>query len=581
MAMTTPRARLFEAGRLIREAFVKYNDNFGRITRRAKQRFEAQDWQGAERDIGDRIELYTKSVERAVVALTRLLGPDGLTHDRWRELKTVFGERVDGIADGAFSKTFFNSISRNVLRTVGTDPETEFVDVRFNIHDAQRHAVECRNYLNWGSLTESLRRLLADCSFDVPFANLSRDVARVEAELNAYAASLDTDPGAVLRFDFLPAVFYQSKRAYLIGKAFWAAHAAPLVIAIGHVRTGVAVDSIMMSVDDISILFGFTRSYFFVDLEPVEGAVYFIHSLLPGKPVDELYTVLGRLRQGKTERYQLFSTHLNTCTDHFVTAPGDRGLVMIVFTLPSYDLVFKIIRDRFGFPKNTSRHEVMSKYEFVVRHDRAGRLLDTQEFTDIEFPLAKFDQEVVDELMSEAAESTRIDNGQLVIRHLYVERRLRPLNLYLREAPRELAEAAVIDYGDALRDLARANIFPGDLLIKNFGVTRHGRVIFYDYDELCLVTDCHFREVPEARFDEDEYRPRPWFHVNANDVFPEEFMKFLAIESSLREVFMAHHADLLSVAFWRDLQALHQQNLGKERPAQGTSSRPRARPAFS
>jgi isocitrate dehydrogenase kinase/phosphatase len=254
---------------------------------------------------------------------------------------------------------------------------------------------------------------------------------------------------------------------------------------------------------------------------------------------------------------------------------------MIVFTLPSYDLVFKIIRDRFGFPKNTSRHEVMSKYEFVVRHDRAGRLLDTQEFTDIEFPLAKFDQEVVDELMSEAAESTRIDNGQLVIRHLYVERRLRPLNLYLREAPRELAEAAVIDYGDALRDLARANIFPGDLLIKNFGVTRHGRVIFYDYDELCLVTDCHFREVPEARFDEDEYRPRPWFHVNANDVFPEEFMKFLAIEASLREVFMAHHADLLTVAFWRDLQVLHQQTVGKERPAQGTSSRPRARPAFS
>ena len=581
MPATTSRAPLFEAGRLVREAFVKYNDNFGRITRRAKQRFEARDWHGAERDFGERIELYTKSVDRAVAALTRLLGQEAQEHAKWRELKAIFGERVDGIPDGAFSKTFFNSVSRRILHTVGTDPDAEFVDVRFNLHDARRHAVECRSYINWGSVTESLRLLLADCSFDVPYANLGRDVGRIEAELTAYVATLDTAPGAILRFDFLPAVFYQSNKAYLIGKAFWRQHEAPLVIALGHHESGVVVDSIMMSVDDISILFGFTRSYFFVDLEPVEGAVFFIHSLLPGKPIDELYTVLGRLRQGKTERYQIFSTHLASCEDRFITAPGDRGLVMIVFTLPSYDLVFKIIRDRFGFPKNTSRHEVMSKYEVVLMHDRAGRLIDTQEFSDIEFPLDKFEQEVVDELLAEAGETTRIDNGQLILRHLYMERRLRPLNLYLRESPREAAEAAVIDYGQALKDLARANIFPGDLLIKNFGVTRHGRVIFYDYDELCLVTECNFREVPESRFDEDEFRPRPWFHVNSNDVFPEEFLKFLAIEPSLREVFTAHHADLLTVEFWRNLQQVHRQSQSKERSTQGAHARPRPRLAFS
>ena len=565
----------------MREAFVKYNDNFGRITRRAKQRFEARDWRGAERDFGERIELYTKSVDRAVASINRLLGAEAMDHSKWRELKSIFGERVDGIPDGAFSKTFFNSVSRRILQTVGTDPEAEFVDVRFNIQDAQRHAVECRSYINWGSVTESLRLLLADCSFDVPYANLARDVACIEAKLASYAASLETAPGAILRFDFLPAVFYQSNHAYLIGKAFWRQHAAPLVIALGHDETGVVVDEITMSVDDISILFGFTRSYFFVDLEPVEGAVFFIHSLLPGKPIDELYTVLGRLRQGKTERYQLFSSHLASCEDRFITAPGDRGLVMIVFTLPSYDLVFKIIRDRFGFPKNTSRQEVMAKYEFVLMHDRAGRLIDTQEFSDIEFPLAKFEQEVVDELLAEAGETTRIVNGQLILRHLYVERRLRPLNLYLRESPREAAEAAVIDYGQALKDLARANIFPGDLLIKNFGVTRHGRVIFYDYDELCLVTECNFREVPEARFDEDEFRPRPWFHVNSNDVFPEEFLKFLAIEPALREVFIAHHADLLTVEFWRDLQQAHRQSQLKDRTPHGGHARPRPRLAFS
>lgn len=576
------RALLFDAAKGIREAFVKYNDNFGRITRRAKQRFENRDWRGAERDFGERLELYTKSVERSVSALQRQLGPAESARELWPALKQTFGARVDGIPDGAFSKTFFNSISRRLFQTVGTDPGTEFLDIRFNIRDAQRHAVECRSYLNWGELRDSIEQLLNDCDFSVPYADFDGDVARIQRDIEHYASQDGAAADEVLRLDFLPAVFYQSSRAYLIGKVFWDAREAPLVIALRHDDDGIKVDQIMMSVDDISILFGFTRSYFFADLEPVEGAVYFINSLLPHKPIDELYTVLGRVRQGKTERYRQFSNHLATCRDRFVHAPGDRGLVMICFTLPSYDLVFKVIRDKFGFPKNTSRHEVMEKYQFVFKHDRAGRLIDTQEFSDIGFPLDKFDQAVLDELMSEAAESTRIDGDQLVLRHIYVERRLRPLNLFVREAPRPAAEAAVIDYGQALRDLAHANIFPGDLLIKNFGVTRHGRCIFYDYDELCLVTDCNFREVPESPFEEDEMRPRPWFHVNANDVFPEEFMRFLAIDAGLKQVFMEKHADLLTVDFWRGVQARHLAALGSERRATlHAQPRPRARPAFS
>jgi isocitrate dehydrogenase kinase/phosphatase len=582
MTDTPRRELLFEAAKGIREAFVKYNDNFGRITRRAKQRFETRDWRGAERDFGERLELYTKSVERSVGALQRLFGATDATRSVWPALKQTFGARVDGIADGAFSKTFFNSISRRIFQTVGTDPETEFLDIHFNIRDAQRHAVECRSYLNWGAPREIIRQLLTDCEFGVPYAHLDEDVSRIQQDIERHAAAVGVAQ-EMLRLDFLPAVFYQSSRAYLIGKVFWLGSEAPLVIALRHDDNGIAVDQIMMSVDDISILFGFTRSYFFVDLEPVEGAVHFINSLLPHKPIDELYTVLGRVRQGKTERYRQFSNHLASCRDRFVHAPGDRGLVMICFTLPSYDLVFKVIRDRFGFPKNTSRDEVMSKYQFVFKHDRAGRLIDTQEFTDIGFPLDKFDAAVIEELMHEAGESTRIDGDQLVIRHLYVERRLRPLNLFVREADRSAAEAAVLDYGQALRDLAHANIFPGDLLIKNFGVTRHGRCIFYDYDELCLVTDCNFREVPESPFDEDEMRPRPWFHVNANDVFPEEFMRFLALDEGLKQTFMSRHADLLSVEFWRGVQQLHIAAEGSDRRAalHPGQPRPRARPAFS
>lgn len=556
MELTSRRRLALEAGRSIHEAFAKYNENFGRITRRARQRFETRDWRGAEKDFVERLELYTKSVERSIAALTRQFGALATDREFWTEVKHSFGERVSGIADGAFCKTYFNSIGRRLFHTVGADPRTEFLDIRFNVRDAQRFALDHRSYLNWGAIEPVIAALLADFSFDPGAADPAADTRRIAEALRRHAVA-HADGEELMRLDFLPAVFYQSSGAYLIGQAFWPQCSAPIVIAFGHPDAGIRVEQVMMDVDDISILFGFTRSYFFVDLEPVEGAIHFIHTLLPHKPIDELYTVLGRVRQGKTERYRQFTTHLASSQDSFVPAAGDRGLVMIVFTLPSYDLVFKVIRDRFGYPKNTSRDEVMAKYQLVFKHDRAGRLIDTQEFTHIGFPLSRFDREVLEELQQEAAESTRIDGDQIVIRHLYVERRLRPLNLFLRECTPEAGRAAVIEYGNAIRDLAQTNVFPGDLLLKNFGVTRHGRVIFYDYDELCLVTECNFREVPAARYEEDEMRQEAWFYVNGSDVFPEEFLRFLAMPGDCRDAFLSHHAELLTVAWWQRMKEYH------------------------
>jgi len=268
--------------------------------------------------------------------------------------------------------------------------------------------------------------------------------------------------------------------------------------------------------------------------------------------------VLGRLRQGKTERYRTFAHHLANTDDKFVHAAGDKGLVMIVFTLPSYDLVFKIIRDRFGYPKTVSRNDVIQKYKLVSKHDRAGRLIDTQEFRNLEFPLDRFASDLLDELQSEAAQTVQVSGDKLVIDHAYIERRVRPLNLYIREVNQGDAEAAILDYGQAIRDLALTNIFPGDLLLKNFGVTRHRRVVFYDYDEVCLVSDCNFRDLPEPADDEEAMRSDAWYYVGNNDIFPEEFIKFLSMAADLRSLFLKVHGDLLTADFWRDVSARHQ-----------------------
>jgi isocitrate dehydrogenase kinase/phosphatase len=319
----------------------------------------------------------------------------------------------------------------------------------------------------------------------------------------------------------------------------------------------VAVDAVLLTENECSIVFSFTRSYFFVEADRSRELVGFLRGLMPRKPVSELYDAIGHNKHGKTELYRALLAHLAQSEARFEVAPGQKGMVMLVFALPSYDVVFKLIRDRFPPPKTATRRQVMRKYELVFRHDRAGRLVDAREFEHLEFERSRFAPEVLEELAREAAHSAEIRDGKVVLHHLYTERRLRPLDLFLREATPELARTAILDYGESIRDLARSNIFPGDMLLKNFGVTRHGRIVFYDYDELAVLTDCRFREVPRARYDDEEMSGEPWFFVGENDVFPEEFLPFLGLQGEPREAFLGRHSDLLGTDFWSAMQEEH------------------------
>jgi len=217
-------------------------------------------------------------------------------------------------------------------------------------------------------------------------------------------------------------------------------------------------------------------------------------------------------------------------------------------------MVFKVFRDYFEFPKSITKEEAMGKYQLVFEHDRAGRLVDAQEFTYLAFERDRFSEALLTELAANARGAVEIGPDTVVIRHVYTERRVTPLDVYLRQADLEAAIPAALDYGAAIRDLAATNIFPGDLLLKNFGVTRHGRVVFYDYDEISLVTDCTFRRMPEARDDEEEMAATPWFTVHPGDVFPEEFRSFLGLTGALRDAFLAQYGFLLDVAFWTRMQ---------------------------
>ncbi len=535
----------------IAEHFRAYNEEFGRITRRAALNFLAEDWQSSQQDAVARIELYEQRVTRCVAAVAGELESRRTDVALWSDIKRAYEMLVARRPDSDFYRTFFNSVSRELFGTVGVNTEVEFCAT--NVGRASG-AVPLRVYRIGGSLPSGVREIIADMPFGAAIDDQDAAVHRISAQIGRYFES-GRQGGAPESIELIEPVFYRGMHAFAVGRLIGDSSITPLVIAFTNGAQGVEVDAVMMSRADVGSLFGYARSYFHVDLPVVSAAITLLRSVMPRKPIDELYTVLGRAKQGKTERYFALQRHLNTSIDSFVHAPGERGLVMIVFTLPSHDLVFKVIRDHFGAPKTCTRADVIERYHFVFRHDRAGRLVDAQEFRRLRLPRARFMPTLAEELLRDAGQSCRIEGEDLIVEHCYIERRLRPLHLFLREAEPAAAEAAIIDYGNALRDLAASNVFPGDLLLKNFGVTSHRRVIFYDYDELCLLTDCVFRDLPQPSCEEEETSAEPWFHCGPHDVFPEQWLPFLSIPPALREVFLAHHSELLTAAWWRSQQA--------------------------
>lgn len=532
-------------------AFDAYQTGFKAITRRAKERFTRCDWAAMQRDAVERLDLYKVRVDAIVAELDELLADQVKRRALWSAMRAHYATLVAARNDVELAETFFNSVTRRIFATIGVDVNVEFVAPgAAGSHNGAPPIF--RAYDQPGSAQELVDAILREVAFDVRYDDWERDTHRAGTVIERRLAA-DGIAG-IERCEMVRAVFYRNKGAYLVGRITSRGQTIPLLIALLNSERGITIDAVLLEQDDVSIVFSFARSYFHVEVDQPRPLIAFLRTIMPLKPIAELYTSLGYNKHGKTELYRDLLNHIAHSDDQFEIAPGERGMVMIVFTLPSFDVVFKIIKDRFSYPKTTTRQDVLNRYQLVFKHDRVGRLIDAQEFEHLSFARDRFAPALLDELLQVAAQSVTVEGDQVVIKHLYTERRMTPLNLYLQQASPEAARAAVIDYGYTIKDLVAANIFPGDILLKNFGVTRHGRVVFYDYDELCLVTDCHFREMPPPRSDEEEYDAEPWFFVGENDVFPSEFQTFLGLPPELRAIFTERHGDLFGVAFWQQMQ---------------------------
>ena len=542
--------------RAILEGFNTHYRMFREVSQQAKLHFESGDWHWLQGAVRERIAYYDRYVRLAVEQLQSDFDIRQLQRTTdWPQIKQHYTALLTDHKQPECAETFFNSVCCKILHRDYFRNDYIYVrpGVATDYMDSDTPSFRTYYPLQNG-LRACLRQLLDDLELTCPFVDQARDVRRLIMAMRAYLPR-PLRVEADCQIQVLGSLFFRNKGAYIIGKFVNGNRPYPFAVPLLRNSKGeLYVDTLLFHPDQLAVVFSFSRAYFLVDMEAPAAYITFLHSMLPNKPLAELYSLVGLQKQGKTLFYRDLLHHLRHSSDKFVIAPGTRGLVMVVFTLPSYPYVFKVIRDSAAPPKKTTRSAVKEKYLLVKQHDRVGRMVDVWEYSQVALPKARFTEEVLEELRTLAPTVFEDEGDTVVIGHVYIERRVMPLDLFLQHRASEAFEHAVIEYGNAIKDIASANIFPGDMLFKNFGLTRLGRVVFYDYDEVCYLTECNFRWIPEAATPEEEMASEPWYFVDAHDVFPEEFSTFLLGDPRVREIFMKHHADLLDPAVWQAKQ---------------------------
>jgi len=545
----------FDVAQTILDGFDRHYRIFRAAAIDAKCLFERSDWLGMQKLARDRIESYDERVRECVALLEDEYDAENIDAEIWQQIKLHYIGLLTQHRQPECAETFFNSVCCKILHRSYFNNDFIFVRPAISTEYIENDEPAAKPtyrayYPDHDSLPATLERVVTNFQLDASFDDLTRDVSCVIAAIREEYGDFETKTN--FQVHVLSSLYFRNQAANVIGRIINGDQIMPFVLPIRHTTAGrLVIDTALLKREQLQILFGFSYAYFLVDMEVPSAHVQFLHTLIPGKPNAEIYTSVGLQKQGKNLFYRDLLHHLSHSSDKFGIAPGIKGMVMLVFTLPSFPYVFKLIKDSFPPPKETTREQIMSKYLLVKRHDRLGRMADTLEYSSVALPLSRLDDALIRELEKYAPESIEYEGDNLVIRHLYIERRMIPLNIFLQEGSDAQVEHGIIEYGNAIKELISANIFPGDMLYKNFGVTRNGRVVFYDYDEIESLTDCIVRRVPQPRNEEDEMSSEPWYAVGAHDIFPETYTTFLLGDARVHRYFMQHHPDFFEPALWQ------------------------------
>ncbi len=554
-----PSGQALAIARALLVGFNKHYSLFRDCARAARRHFDAGNWLAIQHVARDRIDYYDRRVQETADRIAhefRSAGLEGANADAlWAQVKLRYIGLLIDHRQPECAETFFNSVSVKILHRAYF--HNQFIFVR-PVISTEHIDADRPSYTSYYPLQQGLRHALIDLVLDLGFqrrfADFRRDLRRVLATFRRrFPRPFKLE--ANHQIQVLSNPFFRNQTAYVAGRVVNGVYSHPFVLAVKHdADRRLYLDALLMDEADLAVLFSANRAYFLVDMEVPSAYVAFLRAIMPDKTASELYTMVGLQKAGKTLFYRDFLHHLKHSRDRFIIAPGIKGLVMSVFTLPSYPYVFKVIKDKIAASKDTDRARVKQKYTLVKHHDRVGRMTDILEYSDVAFPRDRFSDALLAELLEVAPSLIEFDGDRVIVRHLYIERRMTPLNLFLEHADEAQRAHAIREYGNAIRELAAVNIFAGDLLFKNFGVTRFGRVVFYDYDEIEYMTDVNFRRIPPMPPGFDDMSNDVWYPVGPLDVFPEEFATFLLTDPRTRECFLECHADLLDAGWWQRVQ---------------------------
>ncbi len=535
--------------KLILEGFERHYSVFRANSRKAKEKFENGDYAAIRELLSERISYYDQRVRETSESLEKKFGQKIKKDVIWPDVKKAFIMLLTDHKQPELAESFFNSITTQLLDRIYFKNSYLFVRPAISTEYLDSKS---SSYNVYYPLKQGIKNALGKIILDIGLSSAWEDIKRdTHALLRKSLKNLKRPfrPTKDLQIHILKSLFFRNKGAYLIGRLVMDGDPMGFAVPILRSKNGfLFLDTIIFENENLTLLFSFSRAYFMVDMEVPAAYVSFLKSLMPSKPTSEIYTMLGLQKQGKTLFYRDLLQHLNNSTDKFTIADGIKGLVMLVFTLPSFPYVFKIIKDLRD--KEVTREHITNRYQLVKHHDRVGRMADTWEYSNVDFPLERFEQELLEGLRKYAPSMLEQVEDRIIIKHVYIERRMTPLNIFLENASDGSLNTAMKEYGNALKELISANIFPGDLLYKNFGLTKNGRVVFYDYDEIQYITECNFRKVPTAINPEDELSDEPWYAIGKNDVFPEEFETFLLSKNKLKNAFLKHHSNLLDPNYW-------------------------------
>lgn len=555
------------AAAIILRAHRGYLAEFDAITAQARETFESRDWGRGARNADHRAGIYRTALDRTWRDVQRQFGDRALDREFWLAAREIYLERVFRDYDSDLALSFFYSTMRIAFGAKDVPVEYDDDGLAARSHVWNPRPVWDVYSASERELPQSIRTLLARQGFRTPLAGIE-NAAEVAAERLLRAWQREIDDGKARdphprQLQMLKPVFFRDQEAYLAGKLRASHGELPVVFALRNDDRGITLDAVLTGKEDMrNILFISTRSTFHVRTDEYREVLAFLDTLAPERGHPAMCAVLGFTHPARVALNQALRRHLRETGERFAQVPGRTGMAMVVFAPPGFPYVFKVIRDHSPKPGWTGRGRVMDLYRWVHEMNRGRLMLDAWMYRNLHFPRRLFEDNIARELLRSAPHSVLLDGDTLVLRHVYAQRRVRPLNTFFDEVRDGALRVRAVDaLGTFIKDLAAMGFFMGDCygLPFNTGLTHGFNVALFDFDDLGPLERYRFRETPPPPGEQDELLwnsevDGAWFSMAENDVLVDEWERFLGVPPELREYFRQRHGSLFTTEYWRDVQ---------------------------